>query len=116
MAFNEPEKDACLETLENEFWFHRRPPLDLREQIREGQRISGQSIELFFLRPAFNNPEEWIEDPITKITYVRSRDHWRIYWMRADLKWHRYPPDPEAKTLSAALRIIRKDECACFFG
>lgn len=116
MAFTEDETDSILKQLEEEFWAHRRPPLHLRDKIREGQRIDGQSIELFFTRPAFRRPDEWIEEPIAKIRNVRSRDVWTIYWRRADLKWHRYEPCAECDSLSAALAEIHRDEHACFFG
>ena len=116
MAFTEKETEAILRQLEEEFWVRHRPPLHLRDKVREGQRIDGQSIELFLNRPAFPHPGEWTEEPIAKIRYFRSRDVWAIYWQRADLKWHRYPPRPETKSLSAALAVISEDEHACFFG
>jgi hypothetical protein len=47
---------------------------------------------------------------------VRARKIWKIYWKRADLKWHRYDPHPEAANLAEALRIIDEDACCCFFG
>ena len=116
MAFSENETEAILGQLEEGFWAHCRPPLHLRDKVREGQRIDGQSIELFLVRPAFRRPGEEIEEAIAKIRYVRSRDAWAIYWQRADLKWHLYEPCPETETLSAALAKIREDEHACFFG
>lgn len=116
MAFNDAETESILDKLEREFWVQRRPPLHLRDQLREGQRIDGHSIELFLNRPAFRRPDEWIEEPIAKIRYVRSRDAWEIYWQRADLKWHLYEPCPETRSLSAALTEIKDDPHACFFG
>jgi len=47
---------------------------------------------------------------------MRARKIWKIYWKRADLKWHRYDPHPEAATLAEALHIIDEDACCCFFG
>jgi len=116
MPFSEIETETILQTLEDEFWTHRRPPLHLRDKVREGQRIDSQSIELFLNRPAFRRLGEWIEEPIAKIRYIRSRDVWEVYWQRADLKWHRYEPCPETKSLSDALAEIQRDEHACFFG
>lgn len=116
MAFTENETETILGQLEEEFWVHHRPSLHLRDKVREGQRIDGQSIELFFNRPAFERPGKWIEESIAKIRYRRSRDEWAIYWQRADLKWHRYDPCPETETISAALAKIGEDEHACFFG
>ena len=116
MAFSTDEIERHLSTLERAFWSHRRPPQNLRNQIREGQRLAGQSIELFFNRPSFNDPNHWIEESIAKVTYVRSSDAWKLYWKRADLKWHAYPPRPKAKTLEQALSIIHEDANCCFFG
>ncbi len=116
MAFSESELSQHLETLEREFWTKRRPPLELRDKIREGQRISGQSILLFYERPAFRRPKEFIESSIAKIRYNRTRNVWQIYWQRADLKYHSYKPHPEAATLSDALAVINADPHGCFFG
>ena len=116
MAFSETELREHLEMLEGSFWAHRRPPLHLRDKIREGQRIAGHSIELFFIRPHFRDPDREIEEPIAKITFVRSQSIWRIFWMRADGKWHGYPPYPEAPSLVKALGIIHEDQNGCFFG
>ena len=93
-----------------------RQPLHLRDQVREGQRVTGQSIELFIVRPAFNNPAEQIEESIAKVQYVGTRRIWRIFWKRADLRWHSYKPVPEVNSLADALRVIDQDENACFFG
>lgn len=116
MAFTELEIAEHTDLIEKLFWSRHRPPLSLREKIREGQRFTGQSIELFFVRPVFNDPTLHTEDKIAKLTYVRSSGRWRLFWQRADLKWHRYPPHPDARDLAAALRIIGEDANACFFG
>jgi len=116
MAFTEIEIAQHLKVLETSFWSKRRPPLHLRDKVREGQRMEDQAIELFFVRPAFMRPGEFIEEAIAKLRYLRNRDVWKIYWMRADGKWHGYPPDPEAKSLEAALSVIDKDANGCFFG
>ncbi len=116
MPFTPEETTRHIAVLEEHFWSHRRPPLALREQIREGQRLEGQSIELFFVRPAFQRPGVHIEESIAKLRRVRSRGVWQIFWKRADGKWHRYPPHPETKSLISALQIIHEDAHACFFG
>lgn len=116
MAFNNIEIAEHLKVLEDSFWSRRRPPLHLRDKVREGQRISDQSIELFIVRPAFNRPGEQIEQPIAKLQHVRSRKVWRIFWNRADGKWHGYEPSPEANSLAAALQVIDADANGCFFG
>ena len=116
MPFTEFEIAEHADLIEKLFWSRRRPPLHLREKIREGQRLNGLHIELFFARPSFFRPGEIIEEDIARIQWVRARKIWKIYWKRADLKWHRYDPHPEAANLAEALRIIDEDACCCFFG
>lgn len=116
MAFTETEIAEHIATLEEQFWSHRRPPLHLREKIREGQRFDGTSIELFFIRPAFHRPGEHIEESIAKVQFIRSRKVWHLFWKRADLKWHRYPPCPDATSLRDALHAIHQDLNGYFFG
>ena len=116
MPFTEIEITEHTATLEAQFWSRRRPPLHLRDQLREGQRIDGTGIELFLVRPAFQRPGEWIEESIAKVRFIRSRDVWHLFWKRADLKWHRYQPCPEADSLGAALRTINEDANCRFFG
>ena len=64
----------------------------------------------------FKSPNETIEKRVAKATYVQKSDNWKIYWQRADLKWHRYDPNPTADSIEEVLRIIEEDECACFYG
>lgn len=116
MAFSESEVARHLQDIETHFWAKRRPPLNLRDKIREGQRIAGQSVELFYMRPGWRDPSEWHEESIAKATYVRSRRVWRVYWKRADLRWHPYPEGREVDSLRAFLRLVDEDKFACFFG
>lgn len=116
MAFTEDEIAEYALTIEQHFWSHHRPPLHLRDKICEGQRFSGQAIELFFVRPAFDMPGKFIEEPIAKVKFVRSRKVWQLFWKRADNKWHRYPPNPEEKSLAEALDAINANPNGCFFG
>jgi hypothetical protein len=94
----------------------RRPPPHIRPELDLGFRVKNQSVEIFEIRPLWDNPEERIEEPVAKATYVKTQRVWKVYWQRADLKWHRYDPDPEVDTLSEFLGLVDRDEYACFFG
>ncbi len=94
----------------------RRPPLHLRKEVDMGFRITGQCVELFELRPDWRTRKTMQERPFARATYVRIRNLWRVYWMRRDLKWHRYPPHPEVRTIERFLLIVDRDEHSCFFG
>jgi len=94
----------------------RRPPPHIRQELDLGFRVKGQSVEIFEIRPRWRHPKEKIEEPVAKATYVKTQKLWKVYWQRADLKWHRYDPAPEVGTLQEFLGLVDRDEHACFFG
>lgn len=116
MAFTDFETAAHLATLERVFWSRRRPPAHIRDQLREGQRIAGHSIELFFVRPRYDDPTRTVEESVAKLTFVRTTGIWRLYWKRGDGKWHSYEPSPHSGSLEKALEVIHEDRFGCFFG
>ena len=115
MALSEFEQRR-YEKIVHEYVQTRRPPPHLRDQLDIDFRIIGQSVEIFEKRPAWKSPQETIEHPIIKATYVRRHDIWRVYWHRADLRWHRYEPEPEANRIEDVLDIAERDEYGCFYG
>jgi len=94
----------------------RRPPVHLRDQVDLNFRFDGRSVEIFEIRPRWDNPAQRVEESVAKARYLKSRGKWVVYWKRADLKWHRYNPAPEVSTIDAFLRLVDEDEYACFFG
>ncbi len=94
----------------------RRPAPHVRNQVDLAFRIEGQSVIIYEIRELWNQPGEKIESPISKATYVKNTKTWKIYWQRADLKWHRYEPTPEVKTIEEFLAVVEEDEYACFWG
>ena len=93
-----------------------RPPKKIRDQVDLSFRISGQSVEIFEIRPMWNDPAEKIELPVAKSTYVKSRKVWKVFWQRADLKWHRYDPVPEVDAIEKFIELVENDDYACFYG
>lgn len=115
MALTELELRRCEKELEK-FFARRRPPPQIRDELDIGYRIKGQSVEIFEVRPGWQDPTTKMEHPIAKATYVRTRKYWRVFWMRRDLQWHGYEPHAEVTTLAAFLKVIDRDEYGCFFG
>lgn len=98
-------------------WIEReRPPLHVREQLDLGFRVIDQNVDIIETRPHWKNAMEKTITPVARATYVRARDRWRILWIRADGKWHRYEPVPEVASLNAFLKVVKEDEHGCFFG
>ena len=115
MAFNELERKRVEKTVHRFIEAHRPPP-HIRPKLDLGFRLQGQSVELFEIRPVWDDPSSKMESPVAKATYVKTQKSWKVYWMRADLKWHGYPPAPEVGTLDAFLALVAEDKHACFFG
>jgi hypothetical protein len=116
MALSEIEVARVKKALEA-FMQIRRPPLHIRAKLDLGYRISGQSVEIFEIRPAWRGlPLERHESAVAKATFVRSQNVWRVFWQRRDLKWHGYGPASEVKSIEDFLTIVAEDAHACFFG
>lgn len=94
----------------------RRPPPEIRPELDLGFRIEGQSIEIFEIRPLWRHPGKKIESSVAKATYVKSRELWKVYWKRADLRWHRYEPAGEMGSLEDVLALVGEDAYGAFWG
>ena len=115
MGFSEFEIEKYKKIV-REYVEKHRPPPHIRNEVDLSFRVKGQSVEIFEIRPMWNNPNETIEESVAKATYVKSRNIWKIFWQRADLKWHSYEPEPEVNTLEEFLKVVEEDEYCCFYG
>src|SRR6266436_7414210 len=111
MALSEFEIKRC-EKLVAEFVLKRRPPPHIRAQLDLAFRISGQSIEIFEVRPHWENEERTLEHPVAKATYNKRKLNWKVFWPRADLKWHRYQPSPDVASVEEFLDIVQTTNTA----
>lgn len=93
-----------------------RPPAHIRDDLDIGYSFQNNTLELFEIRPIWDNMKEKIQSPFSKTKYIKSKGIWRIYWMRASGKWELYEPDPEVKDISDFFVIVKEDKHACFFG
>lgn len=115
MAFSEIEI-RHIQKVVDAFFEKRRPEPHIRTKLDFGYRVERQSVELFEIRPVFNNPEQYRESPFAKATYVQTKKLWMVYWMRADLKWHGYTPAPAVKRVEDFVNLVDRDDHGCFFG
>jgi len=115
MALSELELKRCERDI-TRFMEQRRPPVHIRSELDLGYRIEGESVQIFEIRPDSRDNSVKRETPVAKATYIRSTNRWRIFWMRPDLKWHRYEPNYEVRSLGEFLSVVADDEYGCFFG
>jgi len=115
MAFSELETKKLEKTV-GQFIEKLRPLPHIRSELDLAFRIREQSVEIFEVRPFWRDLTKKMEHPVAKATYVKSQGIWKVFWQRADLKWHRYEPNPEVVTLEEFLALVERDQYACFFG
>jgi len=115
MALSEIEARR-VEKAVNAYVQKRRPPAHIRPELDIGFRLSGQSVEIFEIRPAWRRPGEIMEHKIAKATFVRTRGVWKVLWQRADLKWHSYQPVPTVGSIEKFLDLVDTDPHCCFWG
>lgn len=93
-----------------------RPPEDIRPKLDIGYKIEGQSIIIHEIRPFWRDASETVYTEVAKTTFVKTKNHWKVFWMRADLKWHSYAPKPTVKTLKDFIKLVEEDKHGCFWG
>ncbi len=64
----------------------------------------------------FKQPEIKMESGYAKATYLKTGDRWKVYWMRANLKWYPYEPAPEVRNLNQFVKLVEEDVYHCFKG
>jgi hypothetical protein len=102
--------------LVTEFIERRRPPPHMRAKLDLGFRINEQSVEIFEVRLNWRNNTKLQEHSLAKATYNKSKRNWKVFWKRADLKWHSYKPNAEVASIEYFIAVVQNDEHGCFFG
>ena len=114
MALSEFEHKRCVDLLEG--WLEkRRPPLYKRAQLDYGYTIHNQTIELLEIRPLWDRPMETKQRPFARMTFVRTQNHWKVYWMMSNGKWCAHDP-ATFERLEDVLEDVELDEMGCFYG
>jgi hypothetical protein len=104
-----------IEALEN--YIQRiRPPEEIRGKLDIGWKIEGPSVIIYEIRPSWTDPLVIMEYPVAKTTYLKAKDCWKIFWKRADLKWHVYAPPAAVKSIKDFVSIVEEDKYHCFWG
>ena len=115
MAFDTFQFLDVIEAMVN-FIEKNRPPEHIRNLLDLGYKIQGQSILVFEIRPRIDKPQEFDEYPVAKTTFVKAKNHWKVFWLRSNLKWHRFQPQSTVKTVKAFCKLIEEDKLGCFYG
>lgn len=115
MAFSNEQRTAIQQAMAA-YLQEARPEPEIRSQLDIGCRIDGQSVEVFTIRPQWNDPTTIRTYAAAKATYVQATDIWKVYWMRASGKWERYAPTPTVGNIELFFKLVQEDKHACFWG
>jgi Protein of unknown function (DUF3024) len=115
MALNNLQVLDIIEVMET-FLERQRPPENIRPKLDIAYKIDGHSVVVNEVRPRWDKPSEFFEHGVAKATFVKAKNEWKLFWLRADLKWHAYKPNPTVKTLKAFVDLIEADVYGCFWG
>jgi len=113
MAFSKIEREEYEGLVSNLIEARRKQATDNGFDL--GYIFNNQIIELFEIHPSTLNEQGFFNLSVAKISYVRTTNIWKIYWMRGNLKWQGYRKHPEVKKLSEALFILNEDEDRLFW-
>jgi len=112
MAFSEIEIVSVKDAMDK-YILRIRPQPEIRDRLDISYKIYDQSVEIFEIRPDMNG--RIMHNPIAKTTFIRTNNTWKIFWMRADLKWHGYITQ-YVKTIYEFIEIVDEDDNCCFWG
>lgn len=93
-----------------------RPPENIRKELDYGFSFEYNTLILYEIRPKWDDKSVLMKSEFAKAKFIISKNIWKLYWMRVNLKWYAYEPKPEVKTLKNLFKTIREDKFSCFFG
>src|SRR5206468_3239800 len=115
MALDALNTVDIIELMEN-YIARTRPPEEIRNELDINYKIDNQSIILFEIRPSWPDKAQRMTHDFAKTTYNKKNGVWKVYWLRANLKWYLYEPCPTVKKLADFLQLVETDKYGCFKG
>ena len=91
-------------------------PPEHADQLRTVYEVEGHGVSVYEERPPWRGEGEWTRLGVARFRFYRSRGEWQLYWMRKDVRWHRYNPDDMPTDLASLVAVVEADEYGAFFG
>jgi hypothetical protein len=98
------------------FLSRKRPPEHIRPKLDLGYKLEDQSVIIHEIRPRWNDPSIFIYPEVAKATYVKSADHWKVFWRLSNGTWTPFKPKPAVKHLQDFVKLVEEDSHHCFWG
>ena len=91
-------------------------PERLREKIRFGFRVRGNSVILFEERPSFADRSQWVDIVVAQFRFDPEDGKWTLYWADRNSRWHIYDDVSPNKNFHVLLTEVDKDPTGIFWG
>jgi len=93
-------------------------PVEVQHLVRLEVEAVGNAITIWECRPPWREEYglEWTRMGIARFRYSPSGRAWTVYWMRSDLKFHRYTLLDPQPGIGPLLDEVARDPHACFWG
>ena len=108
-------KESIFEETIQTFIEKIRPPQEIRDEFDIGYTFEKRVLEIFEIRANWRNESEKIHIPVVKVRFMKSKQIWKMYWMRANGKWESYKPLAEEIDLYKVLEEIDNDPWGAFW-
>jgi hypothetical protein len=93
-----------------------RIPDHARQQVRLSYRIRGNKVTLFEQRPAFMEPDKWVDIVVAQFRFRPEDAKWLLYCADRNSRWHEYYDLEPSGNFDDLLREVDKDPTGIFWG
>jgi hypothetical protein len=93
-----------------------RVPAHLRDEIRVGFEVRGNSVTLFEERPYWRDKNKWSHTVVAQFRFDPTNCRWTLFCADRNSKWHRLPDPQPSKSIDALLKEVDSDSTGIFWG
>ena len=94
----------------------KRVPPEVRNKLRVGFQIRGNSVTLFEERPHFQDRTKLIEIVVAQFRYNPMSSRWILYCADRNSRWHEYLEIEPSRSIEDLLREVDRDPTGIFWG
>ncbi len=93
-----------------------RMPPQIRDKVRLGYKFRGNSVTLFEQRPAFTDPDKWVDIVVAQFRFDPSNGEWTLYCADRNSRWHVYYDLEPNTDFEVLLQEVDEDPTGIFWG
>ncbi len=99
-------------------WASSHTPEQFRDEVRIEIDETPRGLTIFECRPPWSVSigPEWTRDPIARLSYVKKRSEWTLYWADRNSRFQKYLDLAPSRHVSDLLAEIDADLVCIFWG